>query len=387
MLDSLQFPGQAVLMMSDTADVIIVGGGVTGCSLAYQLAKHGVAVTVLEKSTFGAGASGATAGVIAPLWHVDPDAIAMFRLGLRSLELFPPLAAELSAAGLDPEFRQTGVLKLAFTEEEAEQFHDDLEWLRAMRMGVDWLDADAVVRREPEVNPRVLGGVFTPMSGHVSGQRLVDSLVHAASRQGARCRSGVEVTGLVREGGRVTGVDTAAGTVYGGQVVLAAGPWTGIDGRWLGQETGLDIPVRPVKGERVLLRKPGFLPRCPVRNSEAYVVPQLNGDILVAATRVDGRFDEQVTAGGVATMIEQAKVSFPGLEDAVFVGARAGVRPATPDGIPVLGPVPGLEGLSIAAGHDAVGIMLSPGTAELMAQYILDGNAAPLEPFRLERFS
>ena len=374
-------------MMSDTTDVVIVGGGVTGCSLAFQLAKSGVGVTLLEKSIFAAGASGATAGVIAPLWHVDPVNTAMFRLGLRSLELFPTLAAELSAAGLDPEFRQTGVLKLAFTEEEAEEFHHNLEWQQAMRLGVVWLDTEAVVRREPDVNPNVLGGVFTPMSGYVSGQRLVDSLVHAASRLGARFRSGVEVTGLIREGGRVTGVYTAAGSVFAGQVVLAAGPWTGIKGRWLEQETGLNIPVRPVKGERILLRKPGFLPRCPVRNPEAYVVPQLNGDILVGATRAEGQFNEQVTAAGVATMIEQAMTSFPGLGDAVFVGARAGVRPVTPDGVPVLGPVPDLEGLSVAAGHDAVGIMLSPGTAELMAQYILDGNSGPLEPFRLDRFS
>jgi glycine oxidase len=203
---------------------------------------------------------------------------------------------------------------------------------------------------------------------------------------GAEFRQGVEVTGLQREGRRVTGVETTAGSFNAGQVVLAAGPWTGIQGKWLGPDAGLEIPVRPVKGERVLLRMPGFLPQCPVRNFEAYVVPQIDGDISVAATRTEGRFDEKVTAGGIANMITQAVRTFPTLADAEFVSARAGVRPATPDGIPVLGPVPEYEGLSVAAGHDAVGIMLSPGTAELMCQYILDGNTAPLEPFSINRF-
>jgi glycine oxidase len=112
----------------------------------------------------------------------------------------------------------------------------------------------------------------------------------------------------------------------------------------------------------------------------------MDGDVLVAATRVEGRFDEVVTAGGVSHLIAAAALSFPSLSDAEFVSGRAGVRPATPDRMPVLGPAPDVEGLSIAAGHDAVGIMLSPATAELMAQYLLDGNAAPLEPFSLSRF-
>jgi glycine oxidase len=254
-------------------------------------------------------------------------------------------------------------------------------------MGLEWLDADDIVRREPEVNPEVQGGVYSPYEGNIRGQRLVDSLVNAASRLGAEFRQGVEVTGLRTEGRRVTGVETTAGPINAGQVVLAAGPWTGIGGRWLGLDASLKIPVRPVKGERVLLRKPGFSLRCAVRNFEAYLVPQVDGDISVAATRVEGRFDEQVTAGGIANMISEAARTFPILADAEFVSARAGVRPATPDDIPVLGPVPEYEGLSVAAGHDAVGIMLSPGTAELMCQYILDGNTAPLEPFSISRFT
>jgi glycine oxidase len=372
--------------MAGVTDVVVVGGGVIGCSIAYELAKRGLDCTLLEKSAFGAGASGATAGVVSPLRHVDPGVRPMWQLGMRSLELFPVVAAELARAGIDPEFRQTGVLKLAFSEEQAEELHEEAEWQQAARLGVEWLDADDVLRREPDVNHDVLGGVNAPLAGYVRGQRLVDSLVHAATRLGARCHQSVEVTGLVLEGDRVTGVETSTGVVYAGHVVLAAGPWTGIKGRWLTWEDGWDVPVRPVKGERVLLRKAGLLPRSTVHNFRGYVVPWADGNVLVASTRIEGRFDERVTAKGIAELIASATLSYPGLADAEFVGARAGVRPATPDGMPVLGPAPGVEGLSIAAGHDAVGVMLSPATAELMCQYIVDGNAEPLEPFSLERF-
>ena len=376
-------------MVPKTADVVIIGGGVVGCSIAYQLAKQGVQCTVLERSRFGGGASGAAAGVISPLWHVDPAVEPMWRLGMRSLELFPPLAAELSAAGIDPEFRQTGVLKLAFTEDQVDDLRRNLVWQSELGLDVAWLDPAQVAQREPEVRPAVLGGVFSPREGYVRGQRLVDSLVHAAGRLGAQFHQGTEVLGLRRRGRRVTGVDTPAGGIDAGQVVLAAGPWSGIPARWLPEAKDPDspaIPVRPVKGERILLRKPGFLPRSPVRNFEGYVVPRLDGTVLVAATREEGRFDELVTAGGVSQLIAAATLSFPSLADAEFISGRAGVRPATPDGMPVLGPMPEIEGFSIAAGHDAVGVMLSPGTAELMAQYLLDGNAAPLEPFSLSRF-
>ena len=373
-------------MLEKFSDVVIIGGGVTGCSIAYQLAKQQVRVVVLERTRFAAGASGATAGVISPLWHVDPEVEPMWRLGMRSLELFPSLASELCEAGVDPEFRQTGVFKLAFTDEEADELRRNLVWQSELGFGVAWLDQAEVLQREPEVSTAVLGGIFSPREGYVRGQRLVDSLVQAASRLGAQFHQGVEVLNLRTEGKRVTGVVTSWGNIDAPQVVLAAGPWSGLPARWLRQQGAPEIPVRPVKGERILLRKPGFLPRSPVRNSEAYVVPRMDGDVLVAATRLEGRFDEVVTAGGVSHLIAAAALSFPGLSDAEFVSGRAGVRPATPDRMPILGPAPDVEGLSIAAGHDAVGIMLSPATAELMAQYLLDGNAATLEPFSLSRF-
>ena len=391
--------------MPESVDVAIVGGGVMGCAIAWQLAKNGVSCALVERGAFGGGASGATAGVVGPLWHIDPDDPDMWRLGARSLELFPQWAAELSEAGVNPEFQQGGVLRLAFSQAPANpaalslpkgrpSSEDDLEelsrlyhWQSELGLGVQWLEPGEVRRREPHASGDIRAGVFSPQEGCVRGQRLCDALAHAAGRLGARLYEHTEVTGLHYYGNRTTGVETTVGPIAAGQVVLAAGPSTGIGGRWAMPGGPLDLPVRGVKGQRILLRLPGFMPLCPVRNSRVYVVPRLDGNILVASTREEGRSDEMVTAEGIATLVAGAVRSFPILSDAAFVGGRAGVRPATPDGRPIIGPVPGAEGLTIVTGHDAVGIMLSPGTAELVTQYILDGNEAPLRAFRADRFA
>ena len=368
--------------MPKMSDVVIIGGGVIGCSVAYQLAMLGVKSTVLERSHFAAGASGATAGVVGPLWHLDPESKATFSLGMRTLEMFPSLASELAEAGLDPAFRQNGVLKLAFTQDQAEELKDKLAWQGEMSHGVSWLEPAEILQREPEVSRNVFGGVYSPEEGHVIGQRYVDALVHAASRLGSTFLQGAEVIGLEFKDVKVVGARTATETYFGYHTVLAAGPWTGIASRWLPQK----IPVRPVKGQRILLRKMEFLPKCPVRNFDAYVVPWTDGNILVGATREEGMFDEDTTVAGVGQMITAATTSFPALQDASFLSARAGVRPGTPDDIPILGPVPGWDGLSIASGHDHVGVTLSAGTGELMANYINTGDSTPLEPFSLARF-
>ena len=373
-------------MLPKTIDIVIIGGGVIGCLVAYYLAKQKVKVLVLDRSRFGSNASGATVGVISPLWHVDPSIEPMWSLGIRSLDLFPSLAAELAEAGIDPEFQQTGVLKLAFTESQVDELRSNLSWQSGLGMGVTWLDTDHLLSREPKINPKVLGGVDSPGDGCVRGQRLVDSLVHAATALGAIFCEETEVISLRRERDRVTGVDTPMGSVNSEQVLIAAGPWSGIHTQWLGGESTASIPVRPVKGQRVLLKKSGFLPQTPVRNFDAYVVPQIDGNVLVGATREESQFDQIVTAEGIRSMLEAAMLSFPSLGGAEFVSGRSGVRPATPDNMPILGPVDSTRGLSIATGHDSVGIMLSPATAELLTQYLLDGNADPLDPFKLSRF-
>jgi glycine oxidase len=364
--------------LTKTTEVAIVGGGVIGCSIAYLLAKRGVESTVFERGRFASGASGATGGIIGPLWYVDRAVKPYFELGMRSLEMFPGLAAELVEAGVDPEFRQNGILKPALTPELRAVLRENLSWQADLDMGVEWLGPEEVREREPEIHPAVLGGVFSPREGAVRGKSYVDALVHAGSKLGSTFLEGAGVTRLETSGNRVTGVRTALDVYHAGHTVLAAGPWTGIAGRWVPEA----IPIRPVKGQRVLLSKTGFLPRCTVEN----VIPQVDGNVLVGSTREEGAFDQTITVAGVREMTEAALRVFPALRDAELVAARAGVRPGSPDGVPIMGPVPGWDGLSVASGHDHAGIMLSPASGELMAEYIASGDAAALEPFGLARF-
>ena len=368
--------------MARMTEVAIVGGGVIGCFIAYYLSKEGIEATVFEQTRFAHGASGATAGMITPLWHVDHDNPPLFALGLRSLESFPGLAAELSESGIDPEFVPSGLLKVASTEEEEDILKGDLVWQGELGIGVRWLERDEVLDEEPELNPNVRGGVYSPTEGHVTGERLVDSLVRTASRAGTTFLEGVEVTGLETDGRRVLGVRTADGIVHAGHTVLAAGPWTGLAGRWVPQR----LPVRPAKGQRALVRKVGFLPRSILTSFDGTAIPLSDGTILVGATRHEGAFDQEVTADGMLTVMANAVSLLPVLKDATFVSARAGVRPASADDVPIMGPVPDWEGLSVASGHDHAGIMLSPGTGRLMAEYIKSGDDGPLRPFSLSRF-
>ncbi len=368
--------------MTNTTDVAIIGGGVIGCSIAYFLSKQGIRSTVFEQDRCGSAASSATAGVIGPLWHIDPSASAAFDLGLRSLDIFPILTAELQEAGIDPEFQKSGILKVALTPEDVLTLQDNLIWQGELGLGVTWLDSDEVFEREPEVTPEVLSGVFSPQEGHINGQRYVDALVHAAGQRGVTFFEGTEVVGLEAKDQKVSGVRTANESFSAGHTVLAAGPWTGIAERWVPEV----LPVRPVKGQHILLRKAGFLPKCPVRNSVGYVIPQVDHSLLVASTKEEGKFDQEVTVDSISHLLAIAVASFPILKDATFIGARAGVRPGSPDDTPIMGPIPGWEGFSIASGHSYIGVILSPGTGELMANYISTGDASPLEPFSLSRF-
>ncbi len=153
--------------MLKTTEVAIVGGGAIGCSIAYYLSRRGVKSTVFEKGRFASGASGATAGVICPAEEIDRFNGPLFNLGLKSMKMFPGLASELLEAGIDPEFRQTGILTLAFTPEQVESIRENLVWQAELGLGMMWLEADDVKEREPEITPGVLGGVFSPAGGSI----------------------------------------------------------------------------------------------------------------------------------------------------------------------------------------------------------------------------
>ncbi len=365
--------------MPQTTDVAIIGGGVIGCSIAYQLAKRGIRSTIFEKDCLASSASGATGGIVGPIWYVDHTIGPYFDLAMRSFEMFPALTQELKDTGIDPEYRQNGVMKVALTDELYGILQDNLTWQSELGIGVRWIDQDELREREPYLTPEARGAVFSPQEGNIRGHAYVRSLAHAACQLGATCIEGSEVTGLEFDGNRVIGVRTLTDVYHAEHTVLAAGAWTGLVDRWLPKT----IPVRPVKGQRITIRMPGFLPMGPVQS----VVPQNDGTMLACATREEGLFDHKITAAAIENMFNNATMVYPMLKDAEFVGARAGVRPGSPDGMPMLGPVPEYQSLSVASGHDHVGIILSPATGVDMAEYIATGDTSKLDFFSLARFT
>ena len=377
-----------------TFDLIIVGGGVIGVSIAERLALEGLSVALIEADAIGAGASGAAAGMLAPLGEAQGGG-PLLDLGLQSLALFDPLCARLKEeAGIDPEFERSGLLEVAL---------DQAEWARlkakraffgaaqstwALPPGLELLDGQAVREAERALTPAVLGGLFSPQEAHLRPPLFVRALAQSAMDKGVVIETGVRAERLLRDGRRVIGVQSSAGRIEAEQVVLAAGPWSArlLEASGLAADGHSALPVEPIRGQIIQLDPP--LPGC--RSlcwaPGIYTVPKRDGSWVVGATEEAVGFDRRVTAEGIASLIERVCAVFPGLGEASFGRAWAGLRPVSQDGLPWVGPWSGCEGLFVAAGHGRNGVLLSPVTAQLIAEATLGKApipaAHPLSPAR-----
>ncbi|MDP6050206.1 MAG: FAD-dependent oxidoreductase [SAR202 cluster bacterium] len=368
--------------MAQSTEVAIIGGGVIGCSIAYELSKRDIECTLFERSKLASGASGVTAGIIGPLWYLNPKDVPTFRLGRQSLAMFPPLVATLINTGTTPSFFNHGILRIAITHTELMALKERFTWLNKFNCQLEWLNNTELLNLEPGLNPNVIAGVYSPTEGSVHGKNYIGALSHAAKTFGAKFLEDTEVLGLETIAHTVIGVRTKNNTCHAGHTVLAAGPWTGINQKWAHDR----FPIRPVKGQRIALKKKGFKPSLTISRTGGSIIPQNNDTILVSGTREEGLFNFDVTENGVKKMWTSAIEAFPDLKDAKFMGALAGVRPGSPDDTPIMGPVPGLNRLIIASGHDHSGIMLSPGSSKLIADYIETGDSSELSPFNIQRF-
>jgi len=366
------------------ADVVVVGGGVIGCAIAYYLTQAGVGVTIVERGEIGGEASGAAAGMLAPLSE-SPRPGPFVDLCLTSLRLFPALADALrEETGIDIEYLPSGILRVALSEDEEGELHHRLEWQSALggSLSLEWVDGEALRRLEPRLG-RARGALYSPQEHQVSAGRLTQALAQAAARRGAVIQQGVAVTGLLANGRRVVGVGTSAGRVSGGHVVLAAGPWTGAFGRRL----GVPLPVRPVRGQMLAFADFALPLRHIVWGEAAYLVPKANGFLFVGATVEDVGFRSGTTVRGQSALRRSARSLVPSLAHSEVASSWAALRPGSPDGLPILGPVPGWDGLSVAGGHYRNGILLAPITGRLMAQLLTDGKTEmALAPFSAGRF-
>lgn len=365
-------------------DVVIVGGGVIGCATAYYLAREGAGVTVLERGELAGEASGAAAGMLAALSDEGGDRGPAFQaLCLDSLSLFDSLLPDLEATGIDLRYRRTGVLRLALDEAEAGALRRRYEEQHKLAPENRWLEGDDLRREEPEANPKAVAALLSPREHYLDPQRLTQALAEAARRLGARVETEVRVGALRRQGNRLRGVRTESATHECDAIVLAGGSWT----TRMAARLGAYVPVRPVRGQMLSLNGPSSPLRHVIWGSHAYLVPREDGQTFVGATVEDVGFRNRTTASALRRLHRGAGELVPGLAKAPLRRAWSGLRPASPDALPIMGLLPGWSNVWVSTGHFRNGILLAPISGQLVAKSVLAGRAeAVLAPFSAKRF-
>ncbi len=360
--------------MGALPDVAIVGGGIIGCAIAYQLAKAGAAVTIIERGALAREASWASAGLISPPKPGLPGGMARARLEARSFALYPALLAELAeATDVDMAHVTSGRLSVALSEAEETSLRETLVWQRDLGFDVAWLAGDATRRMAPALAPTIRGAVWCAAASGVRAAALTLALARAAEARGATIREGTPVEGFLREGSGVVGVRTPGGAIRAGATVIAAGAWTAAVGELL----DLELPTRPVRGQMLALADAAPSLRHAIAGAGGFLIPRADGTIAVAATVDEAGFDTRITPDGLTWLATLIRTLAPGYAGARVVETWAGLRPATADDLPLMGRAPGLDGLWVAAGHMRDGILWAPVVGEVMAAAILGGEPDP----------
>ena len=354
-------------------DVVVVGAGAIGLASAWRLAARGAAVTVVDPAP-GGGASTVAAGMLAPVTESRIGEEALLALGMASWALWPSFAAEVeAAAGTPVGYRADGTLVAALDADDRRLLDELVERQRRLGLEVTTLRGREARALEPALAPGVRAGAVAAGERSVDPAALHAALLTASRAAGVDVREGAVERVLVSgdgPDGRATGVVLAGGEMVAAPtVVLAAGSWSG---RLAGVPDAARPPVRPVRGEVVTVRPPGDEPllartlRGLVHGFTIYLVPRADGRIVVGATVEEKGFDTTVTAGGAYALLRDALALVPGLDDAELVGVRAGLRPGSPDDMPMIGAT-AVPGLVVATGHYRNGILLTPITAEAVA--------------------
>lgn len=388
-------------MAQHSPDVVIVGGGIVGVSTAYFLAQKGINVAVAEANDIAAGASGSCDRAIM-IQSKNPGL--MLQMAMAGARIYRDLDREM---GSDLEFSNSGGMILIENEGEMEVMEQIVKRQREAGVDVSLLGRREAMERQPMVSSHILGSTFWDGDSDVNPIRVCLCMARAARFKGVEFRLNTRVTGFLTDHNRVSGVKTNQGNIKADIVLLAAGAWTPA----LGQMAGINIPIVPRKGQ-ILVSEP--LPPMIRGNvlSGSYIAskhnPDLakndgsiarklgiglslgqtkNGNLLIGGSREFAGYDRGTTAEAVRAIAENAVRLFPALKNVRIIRTYAGLRPYTPDGLPILGPAPGRPGLFIAAGHEGDGIALGPFTGKLMADVISGADHGwDMKPFRPERF-
>jgi glycine oxidase len=374
----------------DRFDVAIVGGGIAGLAVAWRAQQRGLRTAVLERDELAGAGTRVAAGMLAPISEARVGERGLLALSRASLDRYPAFVQELAdASGRDPGYRACGTLLVARDRDEAEALERELAEREALGLPVQRLLASEARRREPALAPTLRLALDVPRDHAIDPRALTVALAAAIERAGGELRERTEVARIVTADGgeRVAGVELADGErIAADQVVLAAGAWAGaLDGL----PAHARVPIRPVKGQIMRLRDPagpGLLTRV-IRMQPGYLVPRGDGRYVLGATMEEQGFDTAPTAGGIFELLRDAIELVPGVSELAIEEVAAGLRPATPDNAPVLGPG-ALAGLQWAAGCFRHGILLAPVVADALAA-TLAGEQPPeaAAPFAAARFA
>ncbi len=361
-------------MATSQPDVIIIGAGVIGCACAFELAATGSKVTVFDARHVGQGASQASAGVLAPYIEGHGDS-PLRDLGQRSLDMYDAFVQRLTATtGRVIPYTRGGTLEIALEAEHAQNLRESGEVLRQEGVDAHWIDAEDLRDVEPVAATGAIGGLLIDVHGFIGVPEFTDALAAGAMRSGARFALDARVISVSPSADGRLVVHTENGPSVADKVVLAAGSWA-TQIRIAGVAPALW--VRPIRGQLLHL---AWQTEQPLRHvlwgTDCYLVPWLNGRVLVGATVEDAGFDERATAAGVRDLLEAACALVPRLWQASFVEVRVGLRPASPDAVPIVGESEVLPGLIYATGHFRNGVLLTPLTAALVKALVMEDAAS-----------
>jgi sarcosine oxidase subunit beta len=368
--------------VAETADILVIGAGIVGCSLAYHLALQGGAgVAVIDKDLICSGSTGRSAGGVRQQFATDLNV----RLSLESIRMFERMPEEL---GVDPGFRRVGYLFLASTETELALFRKNVALQQRLGVPVQMVGTDDIRRLVPFVQlDGILGGTYCPTDGYAAPYEVTMGYAAAARRRGVAIHEQRPATAVLRWSGRVAGVETTSGPIHARVVVNAAGAFAG----QIGEMAGVEVPVRPFRRQLfTTLPVPEFTPEPPLTidyHRNWYFRGELGGCLFSGPKDEESTFNTNVDWEHLAESVEQAVVRLPLLAEAEIHRGWAGLYEISPDNNPILGPVPELEGFYVAGGHSGHGFQHGPIVGKLMAELILTGRTTiDIGALGIERF-
>ena len=365
-----------------SCDVLVLGGGIIGCALAEELARHGQRVIVIERGCIGTEASSAAAGILSAQMDL-PQPGPMFELCQAARSLYPSWVKRIERhAGISVGFHVDGILYLAFASREEQAMERQARWQARRGLRVERWSRQDVRRNEPAVDGRLKRGFYFPAEAQVDNARLMHALAAACRQAGVLIQEGTSARRILVRRGAVRGVQTDRGSYEAPIIVNCLGSWAAMGGAF-----PIPLPVEPARGQILAFDGPQQLFRHAVMSPRAYVVQRRDGRLIVGSTIERVGFQKALTAQGMHRILCGLRRFSSALNRCAFREAWAGLRPYTPDHLPVLGAT-SIEGLYVATGHFRHGILLAPITAKLTAELILRGRSSlDLAPFALQRFS